>query len=222
VVYLIFNEGYTATSGDRLVREDLCGEAIRLGRLIVELIPNEPEALGLLALMLLIEARRPARVTAAGDLVRLADQDRSRWDRRLIAEGQALVRRCLARNAPGPYQFQAAINAVHSDALRAADTDWRQILRLYDQQLSMAPSPIVALNRAVAVAEVDGPEEALAIVDGLDLESYYLFHAIRADLLRRLSRNAEAVVAYRNAIARTENERERALLQRGLRSVSPH
>jgi RNA polymerase sigma-70 factor (ECF subfamily) len=222
VVYLIFNEGYTATSGDRLVREDLCAEAIRLGRLLVQLMPNEPEALGLLALMLLIEARRPARTTAAGELVRLADQDRSCWDRHLIAEGQALVRRCLACNTPGPYQLQAAINAVHSDALRAADTDWRQILQLYDQQLSIAPSAIVSLNRAVAVAELGGPEEALTIVEGLDLESYYLFHAIRADLLRRLSRNAEAAAAYRSAIARTENERERALLQRGLQSVSPH
>ena len=146
----------------------------------------------------------------------LADQDRSRWDRGLIAEGQALVRRCLRRNQPGPYQIQAAINAVHSDAPTAAATDWRQILQLYDQLLALAPSPVVALNRAVAVAEVEGPAAALALVDGLDLGGYHLFHAIRADLLRRLGRNAEAAPAYEAAIARTENAAERAFLQRRL------
>ncbi|HZN20329.1 MAG TPA: sigma-70 family RNA polymerase sigma factor, partial [Micromonosporaceae bacterium] len=152
VVYLIFNEGYASSSGDRLVREDLCAEAVRLGRLLADLMPDEPEVLGLLALMLLIESRRASRTTPEGDLVLLADQDRTRWDRGLVAEGQALVRRCLRRNRPGPYQIQAAINAVHSDAPTAAATDWRQILRLYDQLLAIAPSPVVSLNRAVAVS----------------------------------------------------------------------
>jgi RNA polymerase sigma-70 factor (ECF subfamily) len=214
VVYLIFNEGYAASSGEQLVRADLCAEAIRLGRLLAELMPDEAEVLGLLALLLLIEARRPARTTADGDLVPLAEQDRGRWDRDLIAEGQALVRRCLRRNQPGPYQIQAAIQAVHSNAPTAAATDWSQILRLYDQLLALAPSPVVALNRAVAAAEVEGPAAALALVDGLDLDGYYLFHAIRADLLRRLGRNAEAALAYEAAIARTENAAERAFLQR--------
>src|ERR671937_2509149 len=152
-------------------------------------------------------------MTPGGDLVLLADQDRWRWDRKLIAEGQELVRRCLRRNQPGPYQIQAAINAVHSDAPTAADTDWRQILQLYDQLLAVAPSPVVALNRAVAVAEVEGPEAALALVDGLDLGGYHLFHAIRADLLRRLGRDAEAAAAYAAAIARAENAAERAFLE---------
>jgi RNA polymerase sigma-70 factor (ECF subfamily) len=214
LIYLIFNEGYTASSGDRLVREDLCAEAIRLGRLLAELMPDEPEVMGLLALMLLVESRRTARLSPDGDLVLLSDQDRSRWDHALIAEGQALVRECLRRNRPGPYQIQAAINAVHSDAPTAADTDWGQILQLYDQLLSFAPSPVVALNRAVAVAEVKGPDAALALVDALDLGRYYLFHAVRADLLRRLGCNAEAVEAYDAAIARSENAVERALLQR--------
>ncbi len=158
VVYLIFNEGHTASSGDRLGRDDLRTEAIRLGRLLAERMPGEPEVMGLLALMLLIESRRAARLTRDEELVRLADQDRSRWNRLLIAEGQAITRQCLRRNQPGPYQLQAAINAVHSDAPTAAATDWRQILQLYNQLLSLAPSPIVALNRAVAVAEVEGPE----------------------------------------------------------------
>ena len=214
VVYLIFNEGYTASSGDRLVREDLCAEAIRLGRLLVTLMPDEPEAMGLLALMLLIESRRAARTTAAGDLVLLADQDRARWDRDLIAEGQSIVRRCLRRNQPGPYQVQAAINAVHSDAPDAAATDWWQILQLYNQLQSLTPSPVVSLNRAVAVAEVEGPDAAITLVDGLDLGGFYLFHAIRADLLRRLGRNVEAALAYDAAIARTENAAERDFLQR--------
>ncbi|WP_158891680.1 RNA polymerase sigma factor [Amycolatopsis anabasis] len=220
VVYLIFNEGYAASSGDRLVREELCAEAIRLGRLLVELMPDEPEALGLLALMLLIDSRRDARTTPDGGLVLLADQDRGRWDRELVAEGQVLVRRCLRRDRPGPYQIQAAINAVHSDAPSAAETDWRQIVQLYDQLLACAPTPVVALNRAVAVAEVDGPEPVLALVDALDLDGYYLFHAIRADLLRRLGRTAEAARAYDAALARTENTAERELLRRGRESLT--
>jgi RNA polymerase sigma-70 factor (ECF subfamily) len=219
VVYLIFNEGYTASSGDRLVREDLCADAIRLGRLLGELLPAEPEVQGLLALMLLLESRRTARATADGAVVLLPDQDRRLWDRQLIAEGQAIVRQCLARNEPGPYQIQAAINAVHSDASRAEATDWRQIVALYDQHLAIAPSPVVALNRAVAVAEVHGPEVALALVEGLDLDGYRLYHAIRADLLRRLGRRAEASLAYGAAIALTENEAERDFLQGRRRSL---
>ena len=212
VVYLIFNEGYTASSGDLLARGDLCAEAIRLGRLLVELMPDEPEALGLLALMLLTESRRAARNGPDGTLVLLADQDRTRWDRALIAEGQDLVRRCLRRGRPGPYQIQAAINAVHSDAPTAEVTDWSQILQLYDQLLAVAPGPVVALNRAVAVAEVQGPAAALDLVDGLDLDRYYLYHAIRADLLRRLGRSCEAARAYEGALALTGNAAERAYL----------
>jgi RNA polymerase sigma-70 factor, ECF subfamily len=214
VVYLVFNEGYAASSGDDLVRDDLCAEAIRLGRILAELMPDEPEVMGLLALMLLVESRRSARTTLDGELVLLADQDRNAWDRDLIAEGQATVRRCLRRNQPGPYQIQAAINAVHSDAPTAAATDWRQVLHLYDQLSSVDPSPVVALNRAVAVAEVDGPAAALTLVDGLDLDRYYLFHAIRANLLRRLSRDADAARAYDAAIARSGNATEREFLRR--------
>jgi len=221
VVYLIFNEGSTASSGGRLLREDLCAEAIRLGRLLAELLPDEPEAMGLLALMLLVESRRAARTTPGGDLVLLADQDRDRWDAGLVAEGQAIVRRCLRRNQPGPYQVQAAINAVHSDAATAAATDWGQILALYDQLLTIAPGPVVALNRAVAVAEVEGPEAALALVDGLELDGYHLFHAIRADLLRRLGRDAEAAAAYEAAIARAGNAPERAFLERRRQALGP-
>jgi RNA polymerase sigma-70 factor, ECF subfamily len=213
VVYLIFNEGYTASSGETLLREDLCAEAIRLGRLLAELMPDEPEMMGLLALMLLIESRREARCTPDGQLVLLADQDRSQWDRALISEGQAIVRRCLRRGTPGPYQLQAAINAVHSQAPSAASTDWSQILQLYDQLLALTPSPIVALNRAVAVAEMDGADAALALLDGLDLDGYHVFHAIRADLLRRLGRNDEAASAYLAAIGRTDNAAERRFLQ---------
>jgi RNA polymerase sigma-70 factor (ECF subfamily) len=214
VVYLVFSEGYTASAGDRLIREDLCADAIRLGRLLHELMPDEPEVIGLLALMLLTESRRAARTTADGAMVLLADQDRTRWDRSLIAEGQALVRRCLALNDPGPYQLQAAVNAVHADAARAEDTDWRQIVALYDLHLAVAPSPIVALHRAVAVGEVEGPEAALAIVDGLALDAYYLMHAVRADLLRRLARDAEAIRAYEAAMERTTIGAERAFLAR--------
>jgi len=215
VLYLIFNEGYTASSGDRLARADRCAEAIRLGRLLARLMPDEPEVSGLLALMLLTESRRAARTGADGALVLLAGQDRSRWDRSLIAEGQALVRQCLRRGQPGPYQIQAAINAVHSDSPTAAATDWDQILVLYDQLLIVAPSPVAALNRAVALAEVDGPGAALTVVDGLasaPLDRYYLFHAIRADLLRRLGRQAEAGAAYQAALTRSGNAAERAYL----------
>ncbi len=219
VIYLIFNEGYAASSGERLAREDLCIEAIRLGRLLARLMPDEPEAKGLLALMLLIHARHPARTTPDGELALLANQDRRSWDRRLIAEGQALVRECLRRDQPGPYQIQAAINAVHSDAPTFEATDWAQILQLYDQLLAAAPGPIVSLHRAVAVAEVHGPSAALPLVDELKLERYYLFHAIRGDLLSRLRRQAEADRAYRSALALTQNKTERALLTRRIEEL---
>src|SRR5215472_15028583 len=192
VVYLVFNEGYTASAGEGLIRSELCAEAIRLARLLAELMPDEPEVLGLLALLLLTEARSAARTAPDGSLVLLADQDRSRWDRAMIAEGQDLVRACLRRNAPGPYQLQAAISAVHSDAATAADTDWGQILALYDQLLAAAPTPVVALNRVVAVAEVQGPAAALDIADRLGLDGYHLYHSTRADLLRRLGRRDDA------------------------------
>jgi RNA polymerase sigma-70 factor (ECF subfamily) len=216
VVYLIFNEGYAATSGERLVREDLCREAIRLGRLLAELVPDDPEVTGLLALMLLAESRRETRTSADGDLVLLAEQDRAKWDRARIDEGLAIVRRCLRRNRPGPYQIQAAIHAVHCDAPSAAATDWRQILALYDQLESFGPSSIVSLNRAVAVAEVKGAATALDLVDGLGLDRHPLFHAIRADLLRRLGRRTEAAQAYEKAIERCGNATEREFLERRL------
>ena len=221
VIYLIFNEGYTASSGDRLIRADLCAEAIRLARLLAELMPDEPEVMGLLALVLLIQSRSSARIGSDGALVLMADQDRGLWDRALIAEGQTIVRACLRRNQPGPYQIQAAINAVHSDAATAADTDWRQILQLYDQLLAVAPSPVAELNRAVAVAEVDGPAAALAELDDLHLDSYYLFHAIQADLFRRLERDADAAAAYDAAIALAGNNTERAFLQRRRSALTP-
>ena len=214
VVYLIFNEGYTASAGEDLIREDLCAEAIRLGRLLTDLMPDEPEAVGLLALMLLVESRRDARLSLNGELVLLFDQDRSLWNRALIAEGQSLVRRCLRGNRPGAYQIQAAINAIHSDAPTAGSTDWPQILQAYDQLLSIAPGPVVALNRAVAVAEVEGADAALALVEGLDLDQYHVFHAIRAEVLRRLGRNSEARSAYDAAIVRAGNAAERHFLQR--------
>lgn len=220
VVYLVFNEGYAASSGAGLVREDLCREAIRLGRLIMELMPDEPEAKGLLALMILLDSRRAARTTPDGGLVLLADQDRSLWNKDLIAEGQLLVRQCLKRNQPGPYQLQAAINAVHSGASKPADTDWRQILALYGQLLALVPTPVVALNRAIALAEVEGPAAGLAAVELLELGNYYLIHAVRADLLRRLGRNDEAIAAYRAAQERTGNDAERAFLEARARALT--
>jgi RNA polymerase sigma-70 factor (ECF subfamily) len=219
VVYLIFNEGYSSSSGDEVLRTDLCDEAIRLGRLLVTLMPQESETLGLLALMLLIDARRDARVVD-GDLVLLSEQDRTLWDESKMDEGRALMRICLERNRPGTYQLQAAINAVHSDALSAAGTDWRQILRLYDQLMSTAPSAVVALNRAVAVAEVHGVGQALELVDAIDLPKYHLYHAVRADLLRRIGRTADAASAYRLALDNCENRRERDFLMRQCRSLA--
>jgi len=212
VVYLIYNEGHTASSGDDLVRTDLCAEAIRLGRQLVALMPDEPEAVGLLALMLLLDSRRGERTSADGSFVALADQDRARWDSELMTEGQLLVRRCLRVNRPGPYQIQAAINAVHAAAASIDDTDWPQIVQLYDQLTVFDRGPVVALNRAVAVAEVDGTRAALDLVDELGLDGYHIFHAVRADLLRRLGRIDEAVQAYDAAIARTANDAERAYL----------
>ncbi|HEY8295728.1 MAG TPA: RNA polymerase sigma factor [Micrococcaceae bacterium] len=220
VIYLLFSEGYKSSSGQALVRDELCAEAIRLGRLLAGLMPDEPEAWGLLALMLLIQSRRPAREDDDGGMVLLADQDRALWDSSLIREGQELVRASLRRNQPGRYQIQAAINAVHSDAPDAGSTDWPQILRLYDQLLALAPSPVVALNRAVARAEVDGPASALAELDGLDLAGFHLFHAIRADLLRRLGRTAEAATAYDDAIQLAENATERSFLVRRRASLT--
>ncbi|MGC0405977.1 RNA polymerase sigma-70 factor (ECF subfamily) [Streptomyces sp. SAI-126] len=208
VVYLIFNEGYGGTP-------ELCAEAVRLGRLLVELMPDEPEALGLLALMLLVESRRAARTDGDGELVPLPEQDPGAWDRALVAEGQALVRRCLRRNQPGRYQIQAAIQAVHSDA----PTDWGQVHRLYDQLMALAPSPVVALNRAVAVAETEGPARALALVDALDLDGYHVLHAVRADLLRRLGRAAEAADAYAKAAELTGNPAERSYLEHRRRTL---
>jgi len=232
VIYLIFTEGHTASSGARLVRDDLCAEAIRLGRVLAALLPEEEEVLGLLALMLLIDARRAARIDADGIPVRLSDQDRRSWNAALIAEGQGIVRHCLRRNRPGPYQIQAAINAVHADAAVADVTDWRQIVALYDQLLAATPTPIVALNRAVAVAEVDGPQAALDLVDALPvaasgpatasggLGDYHLYHAIRADLLARVGRRDEALDAIDAAIARTDNVAERQQLERRRRRWS--
>ena len=219
VIYLIFNEGYVATSGEVLVRDDLSAEAIRLARLLVELMPDEPEAIGLLALLLLTEARRPARAAPDGSLVRLPDQDRSLWDRSMIAEGHALVRVCLRRDMPGPYQVQAAIAAVHTDAAHAADTDWSQIVQLYDQLLMFTPTPIVAMNRAIAVAEFDGPVSALAILDDLSLDHYHLYHAARAELLRRVGRTDEARTEFTRALGLTSNDVERAHLQRRLATL---
>ncbi len=220
VVYLVFNEGYVASAGDSLDRTDFADEAIRLGRLLVQLMPDEPEARGLLALMLLTQSRRPARVAADGSLVLLPAQDRSHWDPVMVAEGQSLVRECLRRNAPGPYQIQAAIAAVHSDAAAPTDTDWTQIRTLYDQLYAVAPTQVVALNHAVSVAEIDGPAPALALVDALDLGSYYLFHAVRADLLARLGRLDEARAAYDRARALTDNAAEQALLTQRRDAIS--
>src|SRR3954449_4367083 len=213
VLFLVFNEGYLATGDGDPVRAELTGEAIRLNRILRRLLPDEPEVAGLLALLLLTEARREARVRH-GELVPLDEQDRAGWDRELIAEGHDLVRECLAINRPGRYQILAAINAVHTDAPTATDTDWSQVVALYNQLTRLDPSPIVALNRAVAVAELDGPEVALALVDRLPLTGYHAWHAVRADMLRRLGRSAEAKVAYDAAIAATQNSAERAYLSR--------
>jgi RNA polymerase sigma-70 factor (ECF subfamily) len=219
VVYLIFNEGYMASTGERAIRNELSDEGIRLGRVLVALLPEEPEAMGLLALMLLIDSRRNARLDADGNIVLLPEQDRALWDRHLIAEGQTLLARCLLRNEPGLYQLQAAINAVHSSAPSPEAVDWPQILRLYDHLQSLQPTPVVALNRAVALAEVEGADAALSVLDELDLQSFYLFHAIRADLLCRLGRRNEAKDAYERAIARSENAKERELLLRRRRAL---
>ncbi|MFE7443959.1 RNA polymerase sigma factor [Streptomyces chartreusis] len=212
VVYLIFNQGYEGEAA-------LCAEAVRLGRLLAELMPDEPEVAGLLALMVLVESRRGARQDEHGELVPLPEQDRGLWDRDLIAEGQSLVRRCLRLGRPGPYQIQAAIQAVHSDAPRGRDTDWGQIRQLYDQLMIVAPSPVVALNRAVAVAETEGPARALDLVDALDLDGYHVLHAVRADLLRRLGRDTEAVREYERAVELSENPAERAYLERRRREL---
>jgi RNA polymerase sigma-70 factor (ECF subfamily) len=217
VIYVVFNEGYVASEGADLGRHDLSAEAIRLARLVVELVPADPEALGLLALLLLIDARRAARTAADGSMIVLDDQDRALWDRALVAEGQALVRECLRRNQPGPYQLQAAINAVHSDAQRAEDTDWSQIVALYDHLFSVAPTPVVALNRAVAVSMVQGAEAGLALVDVLRgdpaLAEYHLLPAVRGDLLAKLGRRKEAIVEIERAAALTQNASESAFLR---------
>jgi RNA polymerase sigma-70 factor (ECF subfamily) len=223
VIYLIFNEGYGASSGASLIRRELCSEAIRLARVLVELMPDEAEVLGLLALLLLQDARRPARVGSGGDLVLLADQDRSLWDGARIVEGHALIERALRMRRLAPYQVQAAIAAVHDEAPTAEATDWRQIEGLYDELVRLAPSPVVELNRAVAIAMAHGPAAGLALMDGIasagELDEYHLLHAARADLLRRLGRRPEAAVAYRRAAALTANEAERAFLEHRLNEV---
>ncbi len=213
VLYLVFNEGYAANSGETLLRENLCAEAIRLGRQLLELLPEEPEVKGLLALMLLIDARRCARQSPGGDLTVIAQQDRARWDVNRIAEGLSLARQCIELNRPGYYQLQAAIQAVHCSAPASDATDWPQICLLYDQMMMFTASPVVALNQAVAVAEVDGPEAALHLLDRLSLEHFHLFHAVRADLLTRLGRTSAAIDAYDCAIARAENRVEREFLK---------
>lgn len=223
VTYLLFNEGYlTAADGVGLDRPDLAAEAIRLGRVLAALMPDEPEVLGLLALMLLTQARQAARTGRDGAMVLLAEQDRSRWDAALIAEGHDLVRGCLRRGRPGPYQLQAAINAVHTDAPTAADTDWRQVVALYDHLLAIAPTPVVALNRAVALAEVDGPATALEAVEAVAdrLDAYHLLHAARADLLTRLGRADEALAATDRALTLTDNPAERRLLAERRRALT--
>jgi RNA polymerase sigma-70 factor (ECF subfamily) len=213
VLYLVYNAGLSGPA-----ELGLCAEAIRLARLLAALMPDEAEVAGLLALLLLTESRRASRTRPDGSLVLLGEQDRTRWDRALIKEGQAILRRCLRRNQPGAYQLQAAINAVHADALTVEQTDWSQIVALYDQLLAVAPTPVVALNRAIAIGEVQGPAAALALVDELDLDSYYPFHATRADLLRRLGRNSEAVAAYECAAAMAPTDAERDFLRLGGRA----
>ncbi len=219
VIFLAYNEGYITTSGAGLDKPDLCNEAIALARLVVDLMPDETEARGLLALMLFTASRRSARCASDGALVQLADQDRCLWDQQMIAEARQLVRRCLRQGRPGPYQLHAAINAVHTDAATFADTDWHQILALYDHLLEIAPTPVVELNRAVALAEIDGPETALEAIEHLDLDSYHLWHAVRADLLGRCGRHAAASVEYELAIALTDNPAERQLLRRHLNDL---
>jgi RNA polymerase sigma-70 factor (ECF subfamily) len=223
VLYLVFNEGYDASAGDALIRRDLCAEAIRLARILADLLPSEPEALGLLALMLLTDARRPAREGADGALVRLEDQDRTRWDASQIAEGTMVAERALRLGRVGPYQLQAAIAAVHDGASVAADTDWPQILGLYRVLERVAPSPVISLNRAVALAQVAGPAAGLAAVDALGadpgMREYRFFHATRADLLRRLERWTEAADAYGRALDLAANEPERAFLAARRRDV---
>jgi RNA polymerase sigma-70 factor (ECF subfamily) len=213
VIYLVYNAGLTSQA-----EPGLCPEAIRLARILAALMPDEPEVDGLLALLLLTESRRPSRTRPDGSLVLLGEQDRTRWDRALIQEGQAIVRWCLRRNQPGPYQLQAAINAVHADAPTVEETDWSQIVALYDQLLTVAPTPVVALNRAIAIGEVRGPAAALALVDELDLDNYHPFHATRADLLRRLGRNSEAAAAYERAANLAPTEAERDFLRLGGRA----
>lgn len=216
VIYLLYNAGQSSTA-----EPDLCVEAIRLARLLAVLVPDEPEVDGLLALLLLTESRRASRTRPDGSLVLLGRQDRGLWDRALIEEGLAIVRRCLRRNQPGPYQLQAAINAVHADAAMFEETDWRQIVALYDQLLAIAPTRVVALNRAIAIGEVEGAAAALALVEGLDLDDYYAFHATRADLLRRLGRSAEAAAAYERAATLAPTEAEREFLMQGGRGWAP-
>jgi RNA polymerase sigma-70 factor (ECF subfamily) len=213
VVYLVYNAGLSSTA-----EQGLCSEAIRLARILATLMPDEAEVAGLLALLLLTESRRASRIRPDGSLVLLGEQDRTRWDRALIEEGQAIIRRCLRRNQPGAYQLQAAINAVHADAVTMEDTDWLQIVALYDQLLAVAPTPVVALNRAIAIGEVQGPAAALALVDGLDLDHYHPFHATRADLLRRLGRDSEAASAYERAASLAPTDAERDFLRMGGRA----
>jgi RNA polymerase sigma-70 factor (ECF subfamily) len=213
VVYLIYNAGLSGPA-----KPDLCAEAIRLARILAALLPHEPEVAGLLALLLLTESRRSSRLRPDGSLVVLGEQDRTQWDRALIAEGQATLRWCVRRSQPGPYQLQAAINAVHADAATVEETDWPQIVALYDQLLVVAPTPVVALNRAIAIGELQGPAAALPLVEDLDLDGYYSFHATRADLLRRLGRHREAAAAYQRAAAMAPTEAERELLRMGGRA----
>ncbi len=214
VVYLIYTAGLTSPA-----EPDVCSEAIRLARLLATLMPDEPEVAGLLALLLLTESRRASRTRPDGSLVLLGEQDRRRWDRSLIEEGQTIVRWCLRRNLPGAYQLQAAINAVHADAATVKQTDWSQIVALYDQLLVVAPTPVVALNRAIAIGEVQGPAAALALVDELDLDTYHPFHATRADLLRRLDRNSEAAAAYERAAGMAPTDAERDFFRLGGRAA---